>query len=92
MHTYTPANSIFDGSYNKSTFSTLKKKYIKILSRTQAKGKKCLNGFKSGTFFGRFQSDGAVSIAVKGLRRNPYLPADRSMTSLFKTKLGGHAK
>ena len=92
--TYTPADSIFDGSYNKSTFSPFFSSFfsLEFLSRTQAKGKKGLNDFKSSTFIGRFQSDGAVSMAVKGLRRNPYLPADRSMTSLFKTKLGGHEK
>ena len=29
---------------------------------------KSLNGFKFGTFIGRFLSDGAASVAVKGLK------------------------
>ena len=42
---------------------------IKILSHTNEKGggKKSLNGFKFGTFIGRFPSDVVASMAVKGL-------------------------
>ena len=32
------------------------------------RGQKGLNDFKLSTFIGRFESDGAASIAVKGLR------------------------
>ena len=41
---------------------------MRIISRADAKGGKSLTGFKSGTFVGRFPSDGAGSIAVKGLK------------------------
>ena len=42
-----------------------------IFSPAHAKaGKKDLIGFKFGTFVGRFQSNGASSIAVKGLKGN----------------------
>jgi len=36
----------------------------------QKRGQKSLNGFKFGTFIGHFPSDGAASIAVKGLNIN----------------------
>ena len=39
------------------------------LSPAHAKGEKSLNDFKFGTFAGRFPSDGAASMAVKGLKR-----------------------
>ena len=32
------------------------------------RGENCLNEFKFGTFIGRFPSEGAASVAVKGLR------------------------
>ena len=38
-----------------------------VLSRANAKGGKGLNGFKFGTFTGRFQSDGAASMVEKRL-------------------------
>ena len=67
MHTYTHANSISDGFYNKSTFNIVCI-LIEILSHTHAKGWEVgsLNNFKSGIFIGRFQSDGVGSMAVKG--------------------------
>ena len=40
---------------------------IEIFSPAHAKGEKKLNDFKFGTFTGRFPSDGAASMAVKGL-------------------------
>ena len=40
---------------------------IEISSRDHAKGKKDLNGFKFGNSVGRFPSDGAATMAVKGL-------------------------
>ena len=40
---------------------------IEIFSRARAKGNKRLNGFKSGTFTGRFPSDGMANMAVKGI-------------------------
>ena len=66
MHTCTLANSIFDGSLQNllSILGIL----IEILSRDHVNGKKGLNDFKFGTFVGRFWSDGAASMAVKGLR------------------------
>ena len=65
MHTYTPANSIFDGPVT-NLFSILCS-LIEVLSCGQAKGEKGFNDFKFGTFMGRFQSVGAASMAVKGL-------------------------
>ena len=95
MHTYTPPNSIFDGTVTNllSTLCIL----IEILSPAQAKGAKSLNGFKFGTFIGRFPSDGATNMAVKGLRglrtgprgrrrRRISFSCDRSSTAPFKTK------
>ena len=40
---------------------------IKILSHACAKRKKDVTDFQFGTFVGRFQSDSAASMAVKGL-------------------------
>ena len=61
----TPANSIFDGPITKllSVLCIL----IEILSRGHAKRGKGLNDFKFGTFIRPFTSDGAASMAVKGL-------------------------
>ena len=41
---------------------------VEVLSRAQAKRVKSLNDLESGTSVGRFSSDGAASMAVKGLR------------------------
>ena len=41
---------------------------IELFLRAHAKGKKVLTDLKFGTFIGRFWSDGAASMAVKGLR------------------------
>ena len=43
---------------------------IQILSHAHTKGakKKKKNGFRHGAFIGRFLSDGAASMAVRGLR------------------------
>ena len=40
---------------------------IEILSSTHAKGELSLNDFRFGAFVGRFQSDRAEIMAVKGL-------------------------
>ena len=55
MHTYTLANSIFDGPV-RNLLSVLRV-LIEILSLPRAKGNKGLNDFKFGTFIGRFESD-----------------------------------
>ena len=55
---------------------------IEILSRDYVKGGKGRNDFKFGTFVGRFSSDGAANLAVKGLKvewgwcacRSPLIP------------------
>ena len=65
MHTYTPANSIFDGSI--TSLLSILCILVEILSRAQAKTGESLNDFKFGTSVGRFSSDGAASTAVKGL-------------------------
>ena len=62
-----PADNVFDGPVT-SLLSTLCI-LIEILSPAHAKGEKSLNDFKFGTFAGRFPSDGAASMAVKGLKR-----------------------
>ena len=62
---YTPVNSIFDGPT--ATLLSILYILIDILSCTPPKGKKGLSDFTFGTFIGRFQSDGAASMAVKGL-------------------------
>ena len=66
MHSRTPASSIFDGHITK--LLSVLRNLIEIFSRVHAKGKKGLNDFKFGIFIGRFESDGAASMAVKGLR------------------------
>ena len=63
-----PANSIFDGPIiNLLSILCI---LIQILLCAHAKGGKGLNDFKFGTFVDRFQSDGAASMAVKGLKLN----------------------
>ena len=57
-----PANSIFDGPYNKSTFSTVH--FDRSPFTCSCVGGKNLNDFKLSTFIGRFPSDGAASMAV----------------------------
>ena len=59
------ANSIFDGPITNllSVLCIL----IEILSGAHTTEKKSRNGFKFGTFVGCFPSDGATSMAVKGL-------------------------
>ena len=65
VRTYTPANSIFDVPI--PSLLSLLYILIEVISRACAKGKKGLNDFKLGTLTGLFQSDGAASMAVKGL-------------------------
>ena len=66
VHTYTPANSIFDGPTTNllSILCTL----IEVLLRAHVKGGKNLNYFKFGTFIDCLPSDGMTSMAVKGLK------------------------
>ena len=54
-------NHSFFGSF--VTFNTVRFESI-FFSRVHAKG---FNGFKFGTFIGRFSSDGSASVAEKGL-------------------------
>ena len=65
MHTYTRVNSIFEGPLTNllSVLCVL----AEVPSRAHAKTGKSLNHFKFGTSVGRFSSDGAASMAVKGL-------------------------
>ena len=62
----------FDGRV--TNLLSIQRILIEIFSRAHAKGKKDLNGFKFGTFAGRFPSDDGASMAVKGLN---LLAADR---------------
>ena len=67
MYTYTPSNSVFYGHITNllSILSIL----TEVLSRAHAKGQtKSPNDFRFGTPTGRFPSDGAASMAVKGLK------------------------
>ena len=66
MHTYTPANSIFD-SPMRNLFSILCL-LVEVLSRAHAKRGKSLNDFKFGVFIGCFSNDGAASMAMKGFK------------------------
>ena len=65
MHTYTPANSIFDGPIT-NLLSVLCSS-VEVLSRADLKRGESLNDFKFGTSAGRFSNDGAASTAAKGL-------------------------
>ena len=67
MHSYTPAKSILDGPI--TNLLSILCILTEILSLTHAKGgkKRGHNDFKFGTLIGRFLSDGAASIAAKGL-------------------------
>ena len=65
MHTYTPANSMFDGPI-RNLFSILCI-LVEVLSRAHAKRVKSFNDFKFGASVGRFSSGVAASRAVKGL-------------------------
>ena len=66
MHTYTPANSIFDGPV--TNLLSILWILVKVLSRAHAKSGNSHNDLKFGTSIGRFSSDGAARTAVKGLR------------------------
>ena len=72
VHTYVPADSIFDDPVTNllSTLCNL----TEILSSAHAKGGKSRNGFKLGTFTSRVPSDGAASKAVKDSRAETGLP------------------
>ena len=69
-----PENSIFDGLIS-NLFSTLCI-LIEILLCAYAKERKSQNDFKFGTFTGHFLSDGAESMAVKGLKYSGAQPVD----------------
>ena len=65
MHTYTPLNSIFDGLT--TNIHSILYILIKTLLRAHAKGQKSHKWRQIWHFFGRFPSDGATSVAEKGL-------------------------
>ena len=70
MYAYMPADNIFDGPI--TNLLSILNILIEILSCTHAKRSKSFNVFlfcffKFGTFIGRFPSDGAACMAVKGL-------------------------
>ena len=58
-------NSVFDGPV--THLLSVLCIFIEILLRAHAKGQKSHNDFRFGTFIGHFPSDGAPSMAVKGL-------------------------
>ena len=64
MHTYTPADSIFDGPV--TNLLSVLCIWVEILLRAHAKSGESLNDFKFGSC-SRFSSDAAASTAVKGL-------------------------
>ena len=66
MHTYTLTNSMFDGPI--TNLLSILCILIEILSKVHAWGKKSLNGLRFGIFIGRFPSEGAASMVVKGLK------------------------
>ena len=64
---------------------------IEILSPAHAKAAKSLNNFKFGLFIGRFPSDEAASMAVKGLNyvfccTDETVEADNSRNWMLRTK------
>ena len=63
VHTYTPPNSIFDGPITNLLW--ILSIFIEICSCAHAKRGQSLNGFRFGSFIGRFPSDCAASMAVK---------------------------
>ncbi len=65
MHTYTPANSIFDGPV--TNLLSVPCILIEVLSAAHVTEERSLNDFMFGTFIGLFPSDDAASVAVKGL-------------------------
>ena len=66
VHTYTPPNSIADcPATNLLSIECIVWKSIYVLIR---RGKTSLHGFQFVTFTGRFPTDQAASVAVKGLR------------------------
>ena len=58
VHTYTPANSIFEGPI--TTLLSILCILIEVLLRAHAKREKSLNNFKFGASIGRISSDGAA--------------------------------
>ena len=64
-YTHTPANSTFDSPV--TNLPSILCILIEVLSRAHGGGWGGLNDFSFGTFIGRFRSDGAESMAVKGL-------------------------
>ena len=75
MHTYTPANSICDSSV--TSLLSIPCSLVEVVSRAPAKGGKGLNDFSFGAFTGRFQSDGTESMAVKGLKIEPFSASEQ---------------
>ena len=74
MHTYTPANSVFDGTVTNllSMLYILKKSFYLLVERGGGGGGGLMIS-SLALLFGRFPSDGAASMAVKGLIRVVYL-------------------
>ena len=76
MHTHTRLqNSIFDGPVT-NLLSVLGILLGFLFTCSYAKGGKAVNDFKLGTFVGCFQSDGAESMAVKGLKERKIRKSD----------------
>ena len=65
MHTYTPADSTFDGPI--TNLLSVLRILMEIFSGAHAKGVQSLNDFKFGIFIGHFPNDGVASMAMKGL-------------------------
>ena len=65
MHTCMPTNSISDGPI--TNLLSILCVLTELLSGANATEKIGLNDFKFATFIGRFPSEGAASMAVKGL-------------------------
>ena len=74
VHICTLANSIFDVLI--TNLLPVLWILIEILSPDHVKWGQGLNDFKFGTFLGRFWSDGAASMAVKGLRARFWIPTE----------------
>ena len=77
MHTYTPANSVFDGPVTSLTFNTVHFDRNPFACSCKG-GNKSFNGLKFGTSVGRFSSVGVIvkcpalpHCVVDGRSRNP---------------------
>ena len=64
MHTYTPANSIFDEPFFFKNLLSVLCIFVEVLSCTHVKRGESLNDFKFGTSAGHCSSDGSERVKI----------------------------